>query len=132
MSSDAGNAGAAIPATDPPANPRGPGARLREEILVVGVALVGRLSSIQALLLWAIARMRRDHPDEFYAYFESVDELVWEFLDVKLADLAKQLAAAGGRPDDGCRDPIAAAYHGVNHAPRARRLGKGGRRRIID
>jgi AcrR family transcriptional regulator len=84
-------------------NPRGQGARLREDILAAAVALVGRLGSIDALSLRAVAREAGITPMSIYAHFENKEELVWELLDVEFAALADRLAAA----ENQARDPVA-------------------------
>jgi AcrR family transcriptional regulator len=84
-------------------NPRGQGARLREEILAAAVQLVGRLGSIDALSLRAVAREAGITPMSIYAHFESKEELVWELLDVEFAALAERLAAA----ENQAQDPVA-------------------------
>lgn len=84
-------------------NPRGQGARLREDILAAAVALVGRLGSIEALSLRAVAREAGITPMSIYAHFASKEELVWELLDVEFAALAERLAAA----EDQAQDPVA-------------------------
>ena len=84
-------------------NPRGQGARLREEILAAAVELVGRLGSIDALSLRAVAREAGITPMSIYAHFESKEELVWELLDVEFAALAERLAAA----ENQAQDPVA-------------------------
>lgn len=83
-------------------NPRGQGARLREEILAAAVALVGRLGSIEALSLRAVAREAGITPMSIYAHFESKEELVWELLDVEFAALAQRLATA----ENQAKDPV--------------------------
>src|SRR5919197_75475 len=84
-------------------NPRGQGTRLREEILAAAVQLVGRLGSIDALSLRAVAREAGITPMSIYAHFESKEELVWELLDVEFAALAERLAAA----ENQAQDPVA-------------------------
>jgi AcrR family transcriptional regulator len=84
-------------------NPRGQGPRLREDILAAAVALVGRLGSIDALSLRAVAREAGITPMSIYAHFENKEELVWELLDVEFAALADRLAAA----ENQARDPVA-------------------------
>jgi AcrR family transcriptional regulator len=84
-------------------NPRGQGARLREEILAAAVALVGRLGSIDALSLRAVAREAGITAMSIYAHFENKEELVWELLDVEFAAFADRLGAA----ENQARDPVA-------------------------
>jgi AcrR family transcriptional regulator len=84
-------------------NPRGQGPRLRGDILAAAVALVGRLGSIDALSLRAVAREAGITPMSIYAHFENKEELVWELLDVEFAALADRLAAA----ENQARDPVA-------------------------
>lgn len=84
-------------------NPRGQGARLREEILAAAVALVGRLGSIEALSLRAVAREAGITPMSIYTHFDSKEALVWELLDVEFDALAQELAAA----ENQAQDPVA-------------------------
>jgi AcrR family transcriptional regulator len=83
-------------------NPRGQGGRLRAEILTAAVSLVGRLGSVEALSLRAVAREVGITPMSIYAHFETKEELIWALIDSEFAALAERL----DRAEAGKADPV--------------------------
>jgi AcrR family transcriptional regulator len=81
-------------------NPRGEGGRLREEILAAAVSLVGRVGSVEALSLRAVAREAGITPMSIYAHFETKEELVWALIESEFASLAQQLDRAQADLED--------------------------------
>lgn len=75
-------------------NPRGQGGRLRAEILTAAVSLAGRLGSVEALSLRAVAREVGITPMSIYAHFETKEELIWALIDSEFAALAERLDRA--------------------------------------
>jgi AcrR family transcriptional regulator len=75
-------------------NPRGQGGRLRAEILTAAVSLVGRLGSVEALSLRAVAREAAVTPMSIYAHFETKEELIWALIDSEFERLAERLDRA--------------------------------------
>ncbi|HET9896757.1 MAG TPA: TetR/AcrR family transcriptional regulator [Streptosporangiaceae bacterium] len=81
-------------------NPRGEGGRLRAEILAAGVSLAGRLGSVEAVSLRAVAREVGITPMSIYSHFETKEELIWALIDSEFAALAGRLDRAGADQAD--------------------------------
>jgi AcrR family transcriptional regulator len=87
-----------------PRNPRGQGARLREEIVAATVELIDRLGNVEAVSLRAVARQAGIDPMSIYRHFADKDELVWAVLDTEFAQLAHAMEeAADGHQTPGDR-----------------------------
>src|SRR5512142_915331 len=92
------------------ANPRGSGARLRDELLDAATRLLDAGGRDATLTLRGVAREAGVAAPSVYPHFPDLDALVLELIRRHMGDLATRVRAAVARADD-ARAALRAAAH---------------------
>ncbi|MFI6214051.1 TetR/AcrR family transcriptional regulator [Nocardia brasiliensis] len=101
-------------------NPRGEGARLRDEIVAAAVALLDETGDGSALTLRSVARRAGIAAPSIYRHFPHQSAIMPAVVHDAFAQLDAQLRAAVRAAGDSPRDRLAAVYFGYLEFARAR------------